>query len=255
MLPPSIEQARIEKLKAAQLARKAGAGTVPVCGGSGDASGASIVEHAGVVEVTGTDEAAPVMCPSPFSPATALDDSVTPRPPPSASMDGADFERDGGALSQGVVVDAPLTTYAQQLLTAASNASNEPATFSSTIHTPQSTLATINGGTAPQKDFAIALGVSQARISQLVKIGMPLSSIAAAKDWRVKRQRSNDDAALDAAESAGPQPREGEHPSVPVVIDDSPPLFNPHDTPIQAPIPSVNANTQNPTLFIEEKFQ
>jgi hypothetical protein len=93
--------------------------------------------------------------------------------------------------------------YAQQLLTAASNASNVPATFSSTIHSPQGSLATINGGTPSQKDFAIALGVSQARISQLVKIGMPLSSIAAAKDWRVKRQRSNDDAALDAAESAG----------------------------------------------------
>jgi hypothetical protein len=102
-----------------------------------------------------------------------------------------------------LVSEPSMAAYAQQLLAAASNASNAPATFGAAIHTPHSTAATINGGTPSQKDFAIALGVSQARISQLVKIGMPLSSIAAAKDWRVKRQRSSDDAALDALESAG----------------------------------------------------
>jgi hypothetical protein len=58
-----------------------------------------------------------------------------------------------------------------------------------------------NSVTPSQKDFAIALGVSQARISQLVKIGMPLHSIAAAKDWRMKRQRSND-AEVESAETA-----------------------------------------------------
>jgi len=59
-----------------------------------------------------------------------------------------------------------------------------------------------NLGTTPsQKDFAIALGVSQARISQLVKIGMPLHSISAAKEWRSKRQRTSDDAA-DSADAA-----------------------------------------------------
>ena len=56
-------------------------------------------------------------------------------------------------------------------------------------------------GTPSQKDFAIALGVSQARISQLVKIGMPLNSISAAKDWRMKRQRSNDEVMLEGADA------------------------------------------------------
>jgi hypothetical protein len=60
-----------------------------------------------------------------------------------------------------------------------------------------------HGSTPSQKDFAIALGVSQARISQLVKIGMPLNSITAAKEWRVKRQRYNDDV---LSESGSPDP-------------------------------------------------
>ncbi len=60
-----------------------------------------------------------------------------------------------------------------------------------------------HGPTPSQKDFAIALGVSQARISQLVKIGMPLNSIAAAKEWRVKRQRYNDEV---LSESGSPDP-------------------------------------------------
>jgi hypothetical protein len=63
-----------------------------------------------------------------------------------------------------------------------------------------------NGPTPSQKDFAIALGVSQARISQLVKIGMPLNSIAAAKEWRVKRQRSNDESLSEVGESGSPDP-------------------------------------------------
>jgi hypothetical protein len=41
-----------------------------------------------------------------------------------------------------------------------------------------------------QKDFAIALGLSPARVSQLVKIGMPLHSISAAKEWRIEQQRA-----------------------------------------------------------------
>jgi hypothetical protein len=69
-----------------------------------------------------------------------------------------------------------------------------------------SSPSTTNSPTPSQKDFAIALGVSQARISQLVKIGMPLNSIAAAKEWRVKRQRSNDESLSEVGESGSPDP-------------------------------------------------
>jgi transcriptional regulator with XRE-family HTH domain len=41
-----------------------------------------------------------------------------------------------------------------------------------------------------QKDLAVALGVSAARVSQLIKIGMPLHSISAAKEWRIQQQRA-----------------------------------------------------------------
>ena len=47
-----------------------------------------------------------------------------------------------------------------------------------------------NSGTPSQKDFAIALGVTISRISQLVKIGMPLNSIAAAKEWRMNTKHN-----------------------------------------------------------------
>ncbi len=66
---------------------------------------------------------------------------------------------------------------------------------------PSLAASSQNSGTPSQKDFAIALGVSQARISQLVKIGMPLNSIAAAKEWRMKRQRSSDDIMLEGADA------------------------------------------------------
>ena len=99
------------------------------------------------------------------------------------------------------ISEPSMAAFAQQLLTAASNINQNP--FGATPQNPFSISAPSNSATPSQKDFAIALGVSQARISQLVKIGMPLSSIAAAKEWRIKRQRSNDDAALDAAESGG----------------------------------------------------
>jgi hypothetical protein len=106
------------------------------------------------------------------------------------------------------ISESSMAAFAQQLLTAASNINQNP--FGATPQNPYSISAPSNSATPSQKDFAIALGVSQARISQLVKIGMPLSSIAAAKEWRVKRQRSNDDAALDAAESGGsPDPVTG----------------------------------------------
>lgn len=52
-----------------------------------------------------------------------------------------------------------------------------------------------------QKDFAIALAISQARVSQLVKIGMPLNSIAAAQEWRIKQQGAAKDT-LQVVESA-----------------------------------------------------
>ena len=76
-----------------------------------------------------------------------------------------------------------------------------PAADTATTAAPTAAPAPKDAAIPSQKDFAIALGVSQARISQLVKIGMPLHSITAAKDWRTKRQRSSDDAA-DSADAA-----------------------------------------------------
>ncbi len=46
---------------------------------------------------------------------------------------------------------------------------------------------------APSRaDIAKALDLSMPRISQLAKIGMPLHSIVAAKEWRIQYQRSSD---------------------------------------------------------------
>lgn len=87
------------------------------------------------------------------------------------------------------------------MLSANSLAPNASSAALPSPNVPSSVGNLQNSGTPSQKDFAIALGVSQARISQLVKIGMPLNSIAAAKEWRMKRQRSND-ADADAAETA-----------------------------------------------------
>ena len=55
-LYPSTLQARIEKLKAAQLARKASAGASSLHGSIGDTVGASIGECVGAVEATGASE-------------------------------------------------------------------------------------------------------------------------------------------------------------------------------------------------------
>ncbi len=52
-----------------------------------------------------------------------------------------------------------------------------------------------------QKDLAIALGVSPARVSQLIKIGMPPHSISAAKEWRIEQHRAIDEP-LEATVSA-----------------------------------------------------
>ena len=60
---------------------------------------------------------------------------------------------------------------------------------------------TADSQTLSQKDFATALAISQARVSQLVKIGMPLTSIAAAQEWRIKQQTTAKDT-LQAVESA-----------------------------------------------------
>jgi hypothetical protein len=57
-----------------------------------------------------------------------------------------------------------------------------------------------------QKDFATALCISQARVSQLVKIGMPLSSISAAQEWRMKQQRATKDACEVVESAATPSP-------------------------------------------------
>jgi predicted XRE-type DNA-binding protein len=85
----------------------------------------------------------------------------------------------------------------QQIPSASSRAfSNSSASFIQQQNIQSQSNAAVTGGTPSQKDFAIALGVSQARISQLVKIGMPLNSIAAAKEWRLKRSRSNDDSGV-----------------------------------------------------------
>ncbi len=73
----------------------------------------------------------------------------------------------------------------------ATNAANEPP--ASEIVDSQQELS--------QKDFAVALAISQARVSQLVKIGMPLNSIAAAQEWRIKQQGAAKDV-LQVAESA-----------------------------------------------------
>jgi hypothetical protein len=77
------------------------------------------------------------------------------------------------------VSEPSVPTFAQQLLTAACNASNTPMSlaFGASPQISHSTLSPSNSVTPSQKDFAIALGVSQARISQLVKIGMPLSRL------------------------------------------------------------------------------
>ena len=77
------------------------------------------------------------------------------------------------------VSEPSVPAFAQQLLTAACNASNMPISlaFGASPQICHSTLSPSNSVTPSQKDFAIALGVSQARISQLVKIGMPLSRL------------------------------------------------------------------------------
>jgi hypothetical protein len=59
----------------------------------------------------------------------------------------------------------------------------------------------LNSAAASRKDVAAALNLTESRVSQLVKIGMPLHSVAAAKEWRMKRQRSNG-ADAEAAEAA-----------------------------------------------------
>ena len=52
--------------------------------------------------------------------------------------------------------------------------------------------AVFGGGSIPSiKDIQAALGISEARVYQLKKIGMPLHSIPAAVDWRMKRASTN----------------------------------------------------------------
>ncbi len=58
-----------------------------------------------------------------------------------------------------------------------------------------------------QKDFSIALGISQARVSQLVKGGMPLRSFAAAKEWRMKQRDSDGEGALGVEPVVPPPPK------------------------------------------------
>jgi hypothetical protein len=88
-------QARIERLKAAQLARKAGSGISPVCGGSGEALAASSGDHAGVVEGTGTYMEGPVAQHFSSSPAAPQDDFVAPLPNIASRID-MPVERDEG---------------------------------------------------------------------------------------------------------------------------------------------------------------
>ncbi len=73
---PSNLQARIEKLKAAQLARKASAGASSLHGSIGDTVGASIGECVGAVEATGASEFS-VAGHTPSSPGATLPASIT----------------------------------------------------------------------------------------------------------------------------------------------------------------------------------
>jgi hypothetical protein len=65
VLTLSTMQARVEKLKAAQLARKASAGAASLCGGSSDAAATLVGECVGVVEEISADAGC-----TPSSPAT-----------------------------------------------------------------------------------------------------------------------------------------------------------------------------------------
>ena len=100
-------QARIERLKAAQLARKAGSGISPVCGANGEALAASSGELAGVVEGTGTYMEGPVAQPFPSSPAIPQDDFVAPSPTIASRIDML-VERDEGEPLHSDIAVTPL---------------------------------------------------------------------------------------------------------------------------------------------------
>ena len=103
-----------------------------------------------------------------------------------------------------------------------------------------------------QKDFSIALGVSQARVSQLVKGGMPLQSIAAAKEWRLKQRGAADDSVHGVEPAVEPPPNveqnnaltppaqplaslSSQDQSQPLTTIDSPAASQPQDTLPEAP--------------------
>lgn len=101
-------QARIERLKAAQLARKAGgSGISPVCAGNGEALAASIGDHAGAVEGSGTYMEGPVAQHFSSFPAAPQDDFVAPFPSIASGID-MPMERDEGEQLHCDIAAAPL---------------------------------------------------------------------------------------------------------------------------------------------------
>ena len=85
----------------------------------------------------------------------------------------------------------------------------------------------------PLNEMASALDLTKARIFQLRREGMPMHSVAAAKEWRAKRPRSGIASAGDAREvsCSTPEPVPSNRPTAAA----APPAFSPvaSGTPLQ----------------------
>ena len=127
------------------------------------------------------EHAAPAPAASPV-PADAAAAPPPPPPPAAAPVPAAD----AAAADAAPPAPAPALAPAPVPVPAPAPAP-APAQADENI-VPTSEGVARRSGALSRKDFAEALGVSQSRISQLVKIEMPLDSIAAAKEWYANRE-------------------------------------------------------------------